>query len=96
MNVVWRKKAISELDSIYKYICKDSPQNAILVFNSVLNLVESLPNFPLKFPIEPILNQINIRFAVLWSYKIVYLIEKNEIIILRVFNTKQKPKKLLK
>ena len=96
MTIVWRKKAISELESIFKFIKKSSPQNALLVFNSIIDLVDSLPNFPYKYAIEPILNNTNIRFAVLWSYKIVYFVGGTKIVILRVFNTKQKPKKLLK
>ncbi|HAT81259.1 MAG TPA: type II toxin-antitoxin system mRNA interferase toxin, RelE/StbE family, partial [Flavobacterium sp.] len=30
MEVRWRKKASDELEAIYKYIKKESPQNAIL------------------------------------------------------------------
>ena len=96
MEVVWRKKASDELEVIYKYIKKDSPKNAILVFNSIYDLAISLPNFPYKFPIEPIINIEKVRYAVIWSFKIIYSVEKKGIVILRVFNTKQNPKKLKK
>lgn len=52
MEVVWRKKAANELQDIYNYIKKESPQNAVLVFNSVYDLSISLIDFPFKFPKE--------------------------------------------
>jgi toxin ParE1/3/4 len=96
MEVIWRKKASDELASIYNYIKKESPQNAIMVFNSIFDLAVSLSNFPYKFPIEPIINLEKVRYAVIFSYKIIYSIEERNIIILRVFNTKLNPKKLKK
>ena len=56
MKVLWSKKASNELEAIYNYIKKESPQNAILVFNEIFDLANSLPNFPNKFPVEPITN----------------------------------------
>ena len=94
MKAVWQKKAVSELNSIFNFIQKESPQNAVLVFNSILDLAESLISFPYKFPTEPIINEDKVRYAVIWSFKIIYSIEKEAILILRVFSTKQKPKKL--
>ena len=52
MKVLWSKKASNELEAIYKYIKKESPQNAVLVFNEIYDLVNSLPNFPYKFPVN--------------------------------------------
>ena len=51
MKVLWSKKASNELEAIYNYIIKESPQNAVLVFNEIYDLVNSLPNFPYKFPV---------------------------------------------
>lgn len=94
MKVLWSKKASNELEAIYKYINKESPQNAILVFNAIYDLANSLPNFPFKFPAEPIINIEKVRFVAIWSFKMVYSVEKESVVILRVFNTKQNPKKL--
>ena len=96
MEVLWRKKACDELEAIYKNIKKESPQNAVLVFNGIYDLATSLSDFPNKFPIEPLINIEKVRYAVIWSFKIIYAVEKDSIIILRVFNTKQNPKKLKK
>lgn len=98
MIVLWSKKAHDELDAIYNYILKNqkSPQNAVLVFNGIFDLANSLPDFPYKYPAESLLKNENIRFAVIWSFKIVYAIHENSIIILRVFNTNQNIIKLNK
>lgn len=94
MKVLWSKKASNELEAIYNYIKKGSPQNAILVFNGIYDLANSLPNFPYKFRVEPIINIEKVRFAAIWSFKIIYSVEKDSVVILRIFNTKQNPKKL--
>lgn len=96
MKVLWSKKASNELEAIYKYIKKESPQNAVVVFNEIYDLAMSLSKFPLKFPKDPIINIEKVRFAVIWSYKIIYSVETDGIVILRIFNTKQNSKKLKK
>jgi plasmid stabilization system protein ParE len=94
MEVVWRKKAADELQEIYNFIKKESPQNAFLVFNSIYDIAISLTDFPFKYPKDTILNIEKVRFAVIWSFKIIYAVEKDKIVILRIFNTKQNPKKI--
>lgn len=96
MKILWRKKAIDDLDSIYKYIHPDSPQNAEMVFEKIYALTNSLIIFPDKYPVEPTLNNPKVRFAVIWNYKIIYTYEyeKKTVYILRIFGTKRNPKKL--
>ncbi|ALM49489.1 hypothetical protein AMR72_11615 [Flavobacterium psychrophilum] len=94
MKILWQKKASDDLNGIYNYIKEDSPQNAIMVFNKIYELVNSLVVFPEKYPVEPTLNNPNVRFVVIWSFKIIYTIKENTIYILRVFNTKRNPKKI--
>lgn len=92
--VEWSEKALDGLQAIYLYIHLQSPQNAEYVVNTLIDLGESLKDFPLKFPKEPTLNQENIRFTTKWQYKLIYQIESSRIIILRIFHTKQDPEKL--
>lgn len=94
MKLQWTKKASSELTTIIKYIKKDSPQNALMVFEKVHVLADSLTVFPEKFPLLPNTGKTNVRFAILWNMKVTYVIGKNTITITRVFSTRQHPKKL--
>ena len=82
--------------NLKQYIKKDSTHSAVLVFNAIYDLAVSLENFPYKFPAEPTINIEKVRYAVIWSYKIVFSIEKDFVVILRVFNTRQSPTKLYK
>ncbi|MGK4569106.1 type II toxin-antitoxin system RelE/ParE family toxin [Flavobacterium sp. 3HN19-14] len=94
MKVVWRRKAADELKQIYEFIRRESPQNAVLVFNKIYELAESLADFPYKFPIDPIINLEHVRFTAIFSFKIIYAVHKDSVVILRVFNTNQNPTKL--
>ncbi|AWH84187.1 type II toxin-antitoxin system RelE/ParE family toxin [Flavobacterium album] len=94
MKVVWRKEASDDLEVIYEYIFKDSPQNAVMVFNKIHDLAETLVIFPEKHPVEPVFDDPDIRFLVIWNYKIIYTFDKKSIAILRVFDTRRNPKKL--
>ena len=96
MKIVWRKKAADELESIYSFIEESSPQNALKVFNAIFGLTESLAIFPLKFPVEPIYGNEKVRFAVIYSYKVIYAVNNESVVILRIFHTKQHPGKLRK
>ena len=94
MDVVWKKQAENELGAIYDYIFEDSPQNADRVILKIKELVSDLPDFPLRYPKEPQANDPNVRYILIWSYKIVYAVESETILILRIFHTKQHPNKL--
>jgi toxin ParE1/3/4 len=94
MKIIWRKRASDDLQVIYDYIKLDSPQNAVMVFKKIHDLVNSLDIFPERYPVDKTINDSNVRFAVLWNYKIVYSIEKNAIVVLRIFSTRQHPNKL--
>ena len=94
MIIIWRKKASYDLEAIYNYIKLESPQNAVMVFNKIYDLCNSLQIFPEKYPLEKSINDPNVRFVVLWNYKIIYSIETDAIAILRIYDTRQHPKKL--
>jgi len=96
LKVLFRKKAFFELEAIYIYIQKESPQNAIFVFNSIFDLTQSLIDFPYKFPKEPIINNEKVRFVAIWNSKIIYAIENDSVVILRIFNTHQNPNQINK
>ena len=59
----------------------------------MIELSNTLVLFPYKYPKEPVYNKNNIRFLTKWSYKIIYRIETDKIIILRIFNTNQHPRR---
>ena len=95
-KIIWSYKSKESLNNIYEYIKNDSLQNAKKVKRRIVEIVSDLLIFPEKYSREPFLDKTigNFRFAVIWSYKIIYEITDNEIIILDIFHTAQNPMKI--
>lgn len=94
MRIRWARQATRELLVAFEYIKKDSPQNAVMVFNKIHELANSLHIFPEKYPVEPRINNPDVRFAVIWNIKLIYAIRPDSISVIRVFPTRRNPKKL--
>ncbi len=95
-TILWSYQAKESLDNIYKYIKNNSLQNARKVKNKIITTVNDLIIFPEKFPREPVFDKTkgNFRFAVVFSYKIIYELTEEKIIVLDIFNTAQNPIKI--
>jgi plasmid stabilization system protein ParE len=87
-SVVWSKASLDSLETIYNFIFENSPQNAQMVVETLLNLGDDLAKFPHKNPKEPLFNDETIRYFPKWNFKIVYRIEKNRILIINIYSTK--------
>ncbi|HLW15024.1 MAG TPA: type II toxin-antitoxin system RelE/ParE family toxin [Flavobacteriaceae bacterium] len=95
MKVRWSKQAMESLVLIYDFIYKDSPQNAELVFNKLLDLGNTLSDPNVEYSMDLIINDKRFRFISKWSYKIIYERQNKEVLILDVFSVYQNPEKLL-
>jgi len=95
MKVKWSIQAMQSLTLIYDYIYKDSPQNAKVVFNTLLDLGNSLSDPSVEYAMDPILNDKRFRFIPKWSFKIIYERRNEVVVILDVFSSNQNPEKLL-
>ena len=94
MNLVWSEEASNSLAKIYFYILEDSPQNAVMVFDKIIELVETLQDEKIEYSIDPVIGKQNFRHISIWSYKIIYERNLDTVIILDVFDGRQNPKKL--
>lgn len=97
-KIVWSLQAKSSIDNIYDYIKKSSLQNAKKVRLRIVTTVSDLLIFPEKHAREPFLDKTKgyFRFAVVWSYKIIYEITGDKIIVLDIFHSAQDPNKITK
>jgi plasmid stabilization system protein ParE len=95
MQIIWDSKASQDLNDNIKHIAKQSPQNALIVLDTLLELPNSLKKFPYSYPIEPFYSKENISFITKWSFKMVYYVSDDTIYIMRVFNTNMHPKRIL-
>jgi plasmid stabilization system protein ParE len=91
----WTKQAKGDLRKIFTYILKtNSRERAVYVIGGIKEEAAKITLFPAKHAKEPEDIPGNIRFAVKWSYKILFTIEEEHVNIVRVFHTAQNPKKL--
>lgn len=95
MKVIWTEKAKESLLGIYNYISEKSPQNALMVFNELTTLGNSLSDAKLEYSKDLIVNDKAIRFVSKWSYKIIYERKTDIVVIIDVFNSRQNPIKLI-
>jgi toxin ParE1/3/4 len=94
MNVIWSEEASNSLAKIYFYILQESPQNAVMVVDKIIELAETLQDKSFEYSIDPIINKEKFRHISIWSYKIIYERNSENVIILDIFDGRQNPKKL--
>lgn len=85
MKIFWTKESQFRLLEIEEYIAKDNPTAAINFVDELITVGESIINKPEKGRIVPELSIENIREIVHKNYRIVYIIKKNSIDILTIF-----------
>jgi len=98
LPIRWDRLAKNNLDDIYTFIAEDSIAAARKVKKELIKLAHSLNDFPEKFSIEEYLvdEPENFRSVSKWSYKIIYEVTEEYIIIIDVFHTSQHPSKIKK
>jgi addiction module RelE/StbE family toxin len=93
MKIFWTKEALLRLQDIEEYISRDNSTVAIEFVEKVISTAETLIDNPEKSRIVPELSLGNIRELIYKNYRIVYLVKKNMIDILTVFEGYQLLKK---
>ena len=64
------------------------------VINGIMAKAKELQIIPTKHAHELYINRDNVRFAVKWSFKIVFEIKEDNIRILSIFHTAQSPERV--
>jgi len=85
-RVVWSRRAVQDLEAIADYIASDSPNFAAIVVKKVLNQTKMLAEFPRAGHKVPEFDDANIREVVVYSYRIIYRLEGDEILIAAVIH----------
>lgn len=93
MKLLWTKEALLRLQAIEEYISIDNPAAAIEFVDKLISLAETLTGNPEKGRIVPELSLENIRELLHKNYRVVYLVKKNSVDILTVFEGHQLLKK---
>ena len=93
MKIFWTKEALLRLQEIEEYISRDSHIAAVEFVDKLISVAETIIDNPEIGRIVPELSFENIREILHKNYRIVYLVKKNSIDILTVFEGHQLLKK---
>ena len=93
MKVFWTKESLNRLREIEEYIAHDNTDAAIKFIDNLILLTDSLSKNPERGRVVPELSIKAIRELLFKNYRIVYLIKKNRIEVLTVFEGHQLLKK---
>jgi toxin ParE1/3/4 len=85
-RIVWSKRAAQDLDSITDYIAADSPAYAGIVLKNIVNQTRILARFPQAGRKVPEFDDENIRELVVYSYRIIYRLQEDEVLIVAVIH----------
>ncbi|SKB48230.1 Plasmid stabilization system protein ParE [Salegentibacter holothuriorum] len=92
-NIIWSSTAKLELQKIHDYFKfeKKAPQAAKSIVRDILKATREI-TFPSQYQIEE--SNSKYRRIVIRNYKIIYQEENSNILILRIFDSRQSPEKL--
>jgi len=84
--VTWSDHATAQLRHIHNYIAQNSPLYAKRVSSALVQTTIGLDAFPRKGRIVPELNEENVRELSLYSYRIIYEINRDNIVVLALIH----------
>ena len=95
-TVRWSEQSKTDLKEIFEYIkTVKSRERAIYVVDGIRKTAKGITIFPTKHAKEPVISDGTVRYAVKWSYKILFTISEKHVNIVRIFHTAQNPDKLI-
>ena len=89
ININWSQEAIEDLESISEYISRDSAFYARAVITRLLSVSRKLSDFPFSGRIVPEIGDKQLRERLVYSYRLVYRVEDQQILIVAVIHGKQ-------
>ncbi len=88
-EIVWSPEAIEDIESIAEYIARDSEQYARSVVTEIVSVGRKISEFPKLGRVLPELEDESIRERFVYSYRIVYKLESERVLILAVIHGKR-------
>lgn len=94
VKIVWTPLAYEDLESIFKYISKDSIFYASRQVDTLISRVDILEEYPLAGKMVPEFNNEFIRELIEGSYRIIYKMDKDAIFIIRIHHSAKNLKEI--
>lgn len=86
-QIRWTSQALADLEAIGDFIARDAPSFAEVFVDRIFVAVERLGAFPRSGRALPEIGEENLREIIFGSYRIVYLLNSDEVSILTVFHS---------
>lgn len=95
-KVIWSNRSLHDLDNAYELLAQKSHSTAKRLVENIIDRISQLKQIPESGPLESSLSHHRKahRYLICGHHKIIYRIEKQAILIVRVFDTRQNPNKL--
>ena len=88
-RVVCSARALADVESIAAFISSDSPAYAKIVVKKIVKLTRQLARFPQSGREVPEFQDPSLRELLAYSYRIIYKVETEEVIIASVIHGKR-------
>jgi toxin ParE1/3/4 len=85
-RIAWSARALQDVESVASYIAQDSPAYARTVVRAIVNQTKILAKFPNAGRKVPEFDDENIREVFAYSYRIIYRLEGDEIVVAAVIH----------
>ena len=89
LRLQWSEEALEDIESIANYIEKDSPVYAKAVVSNFFEKVEILKNFPELGRAVPETSNEKIREIFVYSYRLIYRLDSDSLLIIAVVHGKR-------
>lgn len=89
LGVTWSPEATEDLESIAEYIARDSWHYARAVVSEIITVARRLSEFPLIGRVVPEIGDERIRERFVYSYRLVYKLERDRILVVAVIHGKR-------
>jgi plasmid stabilization system protein ParE len=88
-KVVWSPEAIEDVGLIAEYISRDSMFYAQSVVMKILEITQNIKDFPLTDRVAPELGNDKVRERFVYSYRLIYRIENQTMLVIAVVHGKR-------
>lgn len=88
-RVVWSRRAVQDVEAIAEYIASDSRAYAAAVVKNIILQTKMLARFPRSGRKVPEFDDENIRELLAYSYRIIYRVQEDEVLVAAVIHGKR-------
>lgn len=85
-RLAWSPEAIEDIEAIAAYIERDSPHYARVVASRLVEVAETIPDFPKMGRVVPETGDRNLRERFVYSYRLIYHLQTDRILIVAVIH----------